>query len=163
MGFRIDLHQKSKSYQIRTFNRIRSNNNQMYIFVETCFFSVMHGKQEITWDFFLRGSKQQDMFRKNYPFINSLCLACVVDVTKQTTVEPVHIRRGLEKIIHTFLLFSDMKSKLNFDTKNAFPLQFVYLVDVTVFIIIYPPAIDAHCLIIHGQVSKLNIQKQFCR
>ena len=26
-----------------------------------------------------------------------------------------------------------------------------------------PPAIDAHCLIIHGQVSKLNIQKQFCR
>ena len=56
-----------------------------------------------------------------------------------------------------------MKSKLNFDTKNAFPLQFGYLVDVTVFIIIYPPAIDAHCLIIHGQVSKLNIQKQFCR
>ena len=61
----------------------------MYIFVETCFFSVMHGKQEITWDFFLRGSKQQDMFRKNYPFINSLCLAGVVDLTKQTTVEPV--------------------------------------------------------------------------
>ena len=57
-----------------------------------------------------------------------------------------------QDIVHIPVIF-DTKSKLKFDTKNA--VQFVKgLYRIYCYL---PPTLAAHCLIIHGQVRKLNI------